>query len=156
MEYVAEHKDVVFHGSNWEGVGELVPMQANCLSKEFGNLNAVYATKDSIISMFHSIRDKSKFSGVGRAGVTERVNKETGETIKVYHLGVEKTKGIEPWSSGSVVILDVENFKQGHDDNGRFIDEYASLNPVLPLTRLRIRPEEFPLLDQVEDLSAPR
>lgn len=152
LKYLVENQNVLLHGTNWKGVDELVPMPANCQAKEFGNQNAVFGTKDSILPMFYAIRDKTKYRGSSNAGCSRSQNEETGEMETTYHFGITK-QNQEPWSSGVVCILDADNFTQGHDDDGELINEYASLDPVVPLTRLRIEPEEFPYLDQVEYLS---
>jgi hypothetical protein len=61
LKYLAETRDFVFHGTNSSEIEELEPRQANCKSKKFGNLNAVYATTDHVLPVFHAVFNKKYF-----------------------------------------------------------------------------------------------
>ncbi len=146
LDYVAQSKKMVLHGSNYR-VDTLIPKQANCRSKKFGNLEAVYATKDSVLPIFYAIKDKNLFRGVAESGVNETENN------KEYHFAVEeKILKTSPWSGGQVYILPEEDFEQGTDDSGQPIDEYVSRKEIKPVVRIDIGPEDFPYLDKIVPL----
>lgn len=148
LEYLTEKKNLLVHGSNWD-TEELEPRLANCKSKKFGNLNAVYATADAVLPIFYAIKDKEKFRGMANSGFSEK--KEVNRaTKKVYTFGIEpEMLKSDPWSVGVVYILPKDLFEQGTDDDGVLIDEWVSRHPVKPLAKLRVTPEDFPYLKDI-------
>ncbi len=149
LQYLTKNKNLLLHGSNYD-VGELEPRQANCKSKKFGNLNAVYATADAILPIFHAIRDKEKFHG--RSTTSKR--KVNDGTIKIFYdfkVEVEMLKS-KPWSVGVIYILDKNAFEQGTSDEGVPIDEWVSRLPIKPIAKLRIDPKEFPFMDDIKPI----
>lgn len=147
LKFLAEKGEFLFHGTNSAEIEELEPRQANCAAKNFGNLKAVYATADPVLPVYHSVFNKSGFSGRHSSGI-ESDSKGTDYVFKINgKFADEKT-----WTEGCVYILDKSQFEQGVDDNGKLIDEFASREPVKPLAKLLTKPEDFPYLDGVEIL----
>lgn len=147
LKYLIEEKKVLLHGSNWN-VETLEPRQGNCTSKKFGNLNAVYATNDPILPLFHAIQDKNTFTGSSVSGVILSNGTTTSYIFKVEQKMLEKS----PWSRGGIYILSPETFQQGTDDDGTLIDEFASMISVRPLAKLFVSPEDFPYLHDIQPL----
>lgn len=153
LEYLVTHNKVLLHGSNWSGLTPLEPRQANCRSKKFGNLNAVYATQDAVLPLFHAIRDSKRFTGRSASGYTDSVDGASGKMMRTYNFNAEeRVLALHPWSDGVVYILPRDLFEQGEDDRGELIDEFVSRTPVQPITRLQIRPEDFPYLNDVQPI----
>ena len=141
LKFLADKGEFLFHGTNSSEIEELEPRQANCRAKNFGNLNAVYATTDPVLPIYHSVFNKKYFSGIHSSGVTN-----DKYTFKIDG----KFKDEKVWTNGCVYILDKSKFEQGTDDDGELIDEFASVDPVKPLAKMLVTPEDFPYLDEVE------
>lgn len=151
LDFLVREKGVVIHGSNWDAE-ELEPRQANCRSKKFGNLEAVYATQNAILPIFYAIKDKEKFRGVAQSGFGEEMN-DSGEVSKGYKFAVDSHMlQLKPWSRGIIYILPRDSFEQGTDDDGNPIDEFVSRTPVKPLAKLSVDPSDFPYLDKIQPL----
>jgi hypothetical protein len=141
LKYLAQTGKFLFHGTNFTQIEELEPRLANCRSKNFGNLEAVYATMDPVLPVFHSVFNKKYFAGVHSSG--------TNSGNYVFKVD-GKFEDDKIWTDGCVYILDRTKFEQGTDDDGKIIDEFASKEPVKPLAKLHLTPEDFPYLDEVE------
>ncbi|MEK7530439.1 MAG: hypothetical protein AAB573_01090 [Patescibacteria group bacterium] len=147
LQFLVEEKRLLLHGSNWD-VAVLEPRLANCKSKKFGNLNAVYAVEDPMLPIFYAVKDKNKFNGVAVSGTTQ-----DGDKPKKYVFKVEQQMlNTQPWSAGVVYILSREGFEQGTDDDDFPIDEYISRIPVTPLAKLAVSPHDFPYLGSIKSL----
>lgn len=150
LKYLVENKGVLLHGSNNTEINELEPRQANCASKEFGNQKGVYACKDEVLPMFYAIKDKEKFNGTAESGYS-LIGENPEEAEKHYHFAVpQKMLDIVAWSDGVIYVLSQDGFRQGHDDDGKEMDEWMSLIEVEPLAKLRISPGEFPYFDEIQ------
>jgi hypothetical protein len=147
LRFLVEEKKLLLHGSNWD-VAVLEPRLANCASKKFGNLNAVYAVEDPILPIFYAIKDKNLFTGVAVSGTHQ-----DGDAPKEYIFKIEKQMtDIQPWSSGVVYILSRDGFEQGTNDDGFPIDEYISRSSVVPLAKLAVDPQDFPYLSAIKPI----
>lgn len=146
LEFLVNMKGVLLHGSNYPDIHELEPRQANCKSKKFGNLKAVYATEDEILPIFHAVQDKTKMHDVA---MSSGYSDEGG--VKTYNFGIDKQEVLDsyPWSGGVIYILPRAIFEQGTDDEGHPIDEFISRVPVSAIAKLRVAPEDFPYINQV-------
>ncbi len=149
LNFLVREKGVLLHGSNQPDIRELEPKQANCKSKKFGNMQAVYATQDSILPLFFAVRDRSKMRGRTESGYREEY--VDGQQKKTYGFAVSSQAVLNsnPWLDGVVYILPSDSFEQGTDDEGHQIDEFVSRTPVKAIARLRVGPEDFPYLDKV-------
>jgi hypothetical protein len=145
LDFLVATKDVVLHGSSHSNISELKPQLANCKSKKFGNLNGVYATRDSVLPIFYAIRDRKKMKGRTESGYSEQ------EGRKTYNFAVNSQSVLDshPWSDGVVYILPKKAFEQGTNNEGYPIDEFISRVPVTPIAKLRVTPEDFDYLNQV-------
>jgi len=154
LDFLSKTKGFMLHGSYIVGTHELEPRMANCISKKFGNLKAVYATQDAILPIFYAIGGTKRFpefDATISAGFTDKTDRETGKTIRTYTFKAdEETLRRKPWSEGVVNILSKDSFEQGTDDNGRLLDEFISRTPITPIARLKVVPEDFPYLNDIQ------
>lgn len=148
LKYLSDTGEFLFHGTNSSEIEELEPRQANCRAKNFGNLKAVYATSDSVLPIFHSVFKRSGFEGSSSSGVTFS-ERNGGYAKYVFKINGVNSTG-EFWTDGCVYVLDRSQFEQGTDDDGKPINEFASLEPVRPKAKLIIHPEDFEYKDEVE------
>lgn len=152
LEFLVKNKNVVLHGTPLD-VDRLEPRKANDTAKKFGNLLGVYATQDSVIPIFHAIRDKRKYAGTTQSGTLESRDDSGNVLSKKYRFAMDKDALAEsPWSEGIVYILPKEKFQQGTNDQGEPSNEFVSLEPVKPRAKLRISPKDFPYLDKIKPL----
>ena len=154
LKFVVTNYPVLLHGSNWKTTDDLEPRQANCKSKKFGNLKAVYSTQNHILPLFYAIKDKEKFQGIARSGTLNTLNRDTGEMVTDYEfeVGPEMLK-IKPWSDGVIYLLPKDLFEQGTNDNDKPIDEFVCREKVTPITRLAVNPDDFPYLNDIKEYS---
>jgi hypothetical protein len=147
LDFLVATKDVVLHGSSHSNISELKPQLANCKSKKFGNLNGVYATGDSVLPIFYAIQNEKKLKGQQiDSGYWEQEGKKT------YNFAVSSKEVLDsyPWSDGVIYILPRKAFEQGTNNEGHPIDEFISRVPVTPIAKLRVAPEDFDYLNQVQ------
>jgi hypothetical protein len=150
LRYLSEKKNLLIHGSNFD-IEKLEPRQANCKSKKFGNLNAVYATEDPILPVFYAIKDKNKFRGMAISGAD--IHSSNGFTETSYIFKVEpEMLAINPWSPGVIYVLSKDSFEQGTDDEGDLIDEWISREEVKQLAKIKVAPEDFPYLADIKTI----
>lgn len=151
--YLSRNHPVLFHGTNID-VEALEPRQGMCTSKAFGRLNAVYATTDPIIPVFHSILNREEISGEFVTETDERgeVDKRFGHNYTFQISRSIANVGEKAFANGSLYILSRDGFEQGTDDEGRLIDEWVNQSSVRPLAKLRLNKEDFPFLSEVKIL----
>ncbi len=136
----------LLHGSSAEGVEALEPRQANDTSKKSGNQTAVYAVSDPVLPLFYAIKDRKRLRGMVQSGHNTDEN-----GVKTYHFQIDGTQSEkDPWKNGVVYVLPKESFAQSVDDEGHLTGEWASHMPVSPVARLRVTPEDFPYLKEVQ------
>ena len=153
LKWLLKEKGFLLHGSNNQEIDTLQPRQANCASKEFGNMKAVYAVEDCVLPTFYAIKDRAKFTGMARSGFTEVVDGE--DTVREYEFAIDKDLIAQnPWSDGAVYILSRETFVQGHDNEGNPIDEWASEVGVIPLGKIKITPDDFSYLHEIKAIES--
>lgn len=63
LNWIVQNKNFLLHGSPIKNLEELVPHEANCQDKEFGNQSAVFANQNPNITMFYAIKNKN-FRGI--------------------------------------------------------------------------------------------
>lgn len=145
LQFLLEN-NYLLHGTSIEEVEMLEPRQANDASKKSGNQTAVYAVDDPILPLFYAIKDRKRLRGMVRSGysIDDKGN-------KIYRFQIDGTRSEEnPWKNGVVLVLPKSSFEQTKDDNGKSTSEWVSYEPVVPVARLRVTPEDFPYLNDVK------
>lgn len=145
LEYLLE-RGYLLHGSSAEEVEMLEPHQANDASKKSGNQRAVYAVSDPILPLFYAIKDRKRLHGMVRSGYS--TDDEGNKTYSFQIDGARSEKN--PWKNGIVHILPKESFIRTTDDAGELTNEWVSHEPVSPVARLRVTPDDFPYLKEVK------
>lgn len=133
LNYLAK-SGYVFHGSTREIVGKLIPKQANDLSKEFGNREAIYLTSTPIIAMFTALTGGVNV-GVRRNSVISKIDEDGNYHYPTVYFGVLKTKKIK--STGYVYIFPEDVIDESEEG------EYISLRPIRPELIVKIEREDF-------------
>jgi hypothetical protein len=150
LSHVAETGRVVLHGSGAPDIREFEPRQSDDV-REFGNRRAVYAATDGIWPMFFAIVDRDRFPRMSINNACIRVHGPSGASRRSYYFfsidGAVHRQ--EPWRSGTVYLLPPDTFE--HDvltdpDGSIESAQAASREPVTPLAKLAVEPDDFPFL----------
>jgi hypothetical protein len=150
--YAADQRDIALHGSGDAGIDLFEPRQSNDLN-EFGNQKAVYAAADGLWAMFFAVVDRSRVGSVTNACV--RLADEAGEMHGPYYVFSVSKSALpgRPWRTGTVYLLPRASFiTQTPFPFGDFqvhVAQLASFEPVQPLAKLTVTPEDFPFLAQI-------
>ena len=151
--HAADHRGLALHGSGQPDIAEFEPRQPSDLT-DFGNQKAVYAAADGLWAMYFAIVDRDRYPLTLMNGCI-RVQDTAGSISgPLYFFSVSQSaRPAEPWRSGTVYLLPSATFAQQppmpfHGAQVH-IAQLASPEPVRPLARLAITPEDFPLLQQI-------
>lgn len=151
--YLAEHKPVVLHGSGALDIRTFEARQSNDLH-EFGNRAAVYAASDGIWPIYFAILDREQFP-MSLTNACFRVVAPGGVAGEpFYYFSISQAAlARQPWRAGMVYILPRTTFEQQpplpFEDSAVYVQQWASPEPVAPLAKLRVAPEDFPFLHQL-------
>ena len=150
--YFADHHNVALHGSGDPNIALFEPRQSNDLT-EFGNQKAVYAASDGLWAMFFAVVDRDRVKSITNACV--RLADESGTMQGPYYVFSVSQSALpgQPWRTGTVYLLPRSPFTtQSPMAFGSYqvhIAQLASFEPVQPLAKLTVTPEDFPFLSQI-------
>jgi hypothetical protein len=150
--YLADQRNVALHGSGNPNISLFVPRQSNDLN-EFGNQKAVYAASDGIWAMFFAIVDRERVESITNACVT--LADEAGALYGPYYVFSVSKSALpgQPWRAGTVYLLPRRAFitqsPMAFGDYQVHIAQLASFEPVRPLAKLSLAPQDFPFLAQI-------
>lgn len=159
--WLCETQEVVLHGSGNGEIGEFEPLQP-ADEGEFSGQKAVFAASDGIWPMYFAIVNRN---ADGKGPVKSLVNacfrvvldKESGEVSEPYYYLSINEDAFEAaggaWRKGWIYVLPKGSFVQNPPgDYGEYelvIEQWASPVAVKPLAKIRVGPEDFPLLGDV-------
>lgn len=132
LRYLVDHKEVVLHGSPNFDIEVLEPRQATGTGPN-QNLMAVYATTDAANAIFVAILDRTNINHWDFESPPTR-----------YAIGL-RDPSQSPWVDGVIYVLDRNFFQQ----RGNWVSTQA----VFPIGKIKVCPQDFPLLDQVEKIT---
>ena len=130
LTHLVRERGLLLHGSNETGLERLEPRPARDFRTE---LRAVAATDDGIWPLFYAVIDRRRVESVFTACV------HAGRR----RLYLFATGGEPAWASGAVYAVRREGFRR---EWGR---EWVSAGPAEPVLRVLVRPEDFPLREDV-------
>ena len=153
LNYLCDWRGFVMHGSPLHDLDTLQPIRKSKDKTEFGNREQIFASPDAMWAMWFAILDKSKYhltrNGCVRVG--------TGlQRIKYYHFELPKSNRENyPFIEGTMYITRPENFPHKRpfpflDYLNAEIEEWGSTDPIVPLARIKVQPQDFPYLDRVQ------
>lgn len=150
--HLADRRDIALHGSGNADITLFEPRQSNDLH-EFGNQKAVYAASDGLWAMFFAVVDRDRVGSVANACV--RLADQTGALHGPYYVFSVSQSALpsQPWRTGTVYLLPRRSFvtqpPMAFGEYQVHIAQLASFEPVQPLAKLTIAPEDFPFLMQI-------
>jgi hypothetical protein len=153
VQWLMARDELIFHGSNRRDIDEFLPRRTSMELHDVGgrgNLGAVYGTHDGLWSMFFAVVDRGALRGSIRNGVS-RFDAPDGDRVDVYHFSVSSVSLPEhPFTSGALYLLPRRTFQRiPFYPGGPPSPEWASTEPVRPIARILLEPEDFPFLDRV-------
>lgn len=149
LRWLAENRAVVFHGSPRDDLLELSTERLSRDSTAWGNQQAVYASTDPVWAIYFAClrRDRgwtgTKNGSMGRAG---------GSLYPRRYVFLHNQGSASPdrFGPGSLYLLSPATFVADEPLAGAIDTAHlVSREPVKPLTRLDVRPEDFPFRDRV-------
>lgn len=153
LNYLCDWRGFVVHGSPLHDLEILQPLRKSRDNNEFGNRQQIFASPDAMWAMWFAILDKSKYNltnnGCVRVGVGP-------QRIKYYHFELPKSnRENNPFTEGMIYITRAEDFPDKRpfpllDYFNAEVEEWGSINPISPLARVRVKPEDFPYLKLVQ------
>jgi hypothetical protein len=157
--HAADHHRIAMHGSGNPHIDVFEPRQPHDLT-EFGSQRAVYAASDAIWAMFFAIVDRARVESIGNACVT--VIDGSGDAdgpLYVFAIS-DAALPTEPWRVGTVFLLPRASFRQQPStrigDTHVQMAQLASTEPVRPLAKITVAPDDFPFLHQIRGLDDDR
>jgi hypothetical protein len=153
LSYLCETRELVLHGSQVPGIGEVEPRQANDV-KAFSNQRAIYATTDGIWVIYFAILDRqeypmSLFNTCFRARISADQISDPLYFFSITHSALLR----KPWCEGTIYILPRQTFEQEASQQVQgmeiIIPHWISQLPAIPAARLQVGPQDFPFLDQI-------
>lgn len=148
LNYLADKKEIVLHGSGDPNITEFEPRKSND-ALEFGNQSAVYAASDGIWAAYYAILDRDHYV---RSLVNSciHISLPDGEHDSYYYFSInEDALPHDPWRDGTIYILPRRTFEGQPVKEGRASTHWRSFEPVKPLAKLSVSPEDFPFLNQI-------
>lgn len=140
---------VIFHGSNRTDIDEFVPQRASMELNDTGgrgNHGAIYGTHDGLWAMFFAIIDRGRLRGSIRNGSTRYETPDRTQSVDRYHFSVHhEMLESAPYTTGALYLLPRAAFDRVPIyPGGPLSNEWACHEPIRPLARLTIAPEDFP------------
>ncbi len=159
LQYLKRAHGPMFHGSNNREIEVFAPVRKSIeLFDETGrgNLGAVYATHYPVWAMFFAVINRAPAGGSINNGVFQLTN-PAGEAIDLYFFAASsEIQDAGPWVDGMLYILPADTFRQLTMPNGALANEWASENPVVPLAKLPLTPDDFPFKEHLGRFDNPQ
>lgn len=146
VQWVTTCHAVIFHGSQRHDIDVFEPPQMSTRPDATTGqtpVSGVYGTHEGLWSLFFATLDRSRLSGPICSGV-DYLDDRAGRQLAVYHVSVADTR--PRLREGTLYFLPRDSFRRlAYWPGGPLSNEWASEDPVRPLARLRVDPEDFPL-----------
>jgi hypothetical protein len=149
--YLTDSKEVVLHGSGDPAIAEFEPRKSNDVD-EFGDRKAVYAASDGLWPMYFAIIDRPRVP-MSLLNGAFRIADDAGALSEMHYFFsiTEAALAARAFRAGTIYVLPRETFERQPPLGGGRVHtaQWASLEPVTPLARFTVAPEDFPLLGDI-------
>lgn len=144
LEYLSRHRGLLLHGSPRADLGVIEPRTASD-NIEDGDTSKVHAASGALLPLFFAILDRRRMLEVPcvpafNALQVERDGMPDGYWFVLDHRAIP----FRPWRGGAVYVLPREPFRDEHRGM-----QWSTTGPVVPLARIAVTPEDFPMSDHV-------
>jgi len=149
LRYLVDRKQILLHGTNSPDLKVLLPIRLTVDARSATNKETVFAAADAMLPMFFAILDREKYLGIV-SHAAYRIPDATGLVTDQYYFSIsEEMLKLSPFRGGTIYLLPRDKFKTAADGHGVVLEEWISPEPVEPLAKLSVSPEDFPLLDAI-------
>jgi hypothetical protein len=149
LRWLAENRPVVFHGSPRDDLTELSTERRSTDTTAFGNQQAVYASTDPVWAIYFAcLRRDNGWTGT-RNGSMGRVG---GPLYPRRYFFAHNRGSASPdrFGPGSLYLLSPQTFVADAPLAGAIDTAHlVSREPVTPLARIDVTPDDFPFADRV-------
>jgi hypothetical protein len=148
LRWLTENREVLFHGSSRCDLESLEPIRLSRDTTEFGNQQAVYATNDPVWAIYFAILRRHAPFGTRNGSIAV-----AGRGTYPRRYGFSLRPPLDPetrFGPGSLYVLPRRPFRPEPPLLG-VLDtaQWVSLEPVRPVARLDVTPEDFPFLHAI-------
>ena len=148
LRYLVDRKQYLLHGSNHSEILVFKPRQQT--DYEGRMITAVFAAEDGIAPIFYAILDRVNYKGSMRNMFRHGID-TAGETTTHYRFSIDADSlAGYPWVEGTIYVFSRDLFTQVLDDEGGPLLEWVSPQPVQPIARVHVTPNDFPFLNNVQ------
>jgi hypothetical protein len=153
LNYVCDWRGLVAHGSIEKDLEVLQPLRKTHDTSEFGERQQIFCSPDAMWAMWFAILDKSRIQQTRNGSV--RVGQGRGR-VKYYHFEIPAAvREDPPFTQGMIYIANAADFPDHRpypilDLFNAEVEEWGSTQPVRPLAKLPVSPQDFPYLDRVQ------
>jgi hypothetical protein len=152
LRYLATDKHLLLHGSRNPNISIFQPIRRSSDTVAFGQQAAVYAASDGIWPIVFAILDRQLYHGMFY-NECSRVQLDSFVSSPFYAFAIEAAAlHQQPWTDGIVYLLPSDSFvpRPPSSVNGLtvYYQEWVSYEPVQPISKLAVSPNDFPFLDE--------
>jgi hypothetical protein len=149
IRWLAEHRPVVFHGSPRDDLTELSTERRSSDTTAWGNQQAVYASADPVWAIYFACLRRDR----GFAGTKNGSMGRPGGPLyprRYFFLHNHGSASPHRFGPGSLYVLPTDTFV-GDKPLVGVVDtaHLVSHEPVRPLARIDVTPEDFPFRDRI-------
>ncbi|WP_432942917.1 hypothetical protein ACQPXM_38485 [Kribbella sp. CA-253562] len=147
LQWLANHRQVLFHGSKRDNLSELRPDRESEDSTAFGNQRAVFASDDPVWAMWFALLAR----GPGFRSTRNGAWSMRGETTWQYFFSVDADQPDEELlTDGWLYVVPRAGFTVEPAIAGLLQSaQWVSPDPVGPLARIAVTPADFPLTSAI-------
>jgi hypothetical protein len=151
--HIADTRPVIVHGSQDHAIEVFEPRKSND-AHPFGDRKAIFGASDGLWSMFYAILDRANHPMLLVNSAVRVEDKAGGLGEPLYFLSISRPAlAARAFRPGMLYFLPRDGFEPMPVETfgGRrvHIAQWAKLEPARPIARIRVAPEDFPLLDQI-------
>lgn len=147
--WLAQHRDVVFHGSPRDDLGELSTERRSRDATAWGNQQAVYASTDPVWAIYFACLRRDR----GWTGTRNASLGLAGGPLYPRRYSFAHNRGSaspDRFGVGSLYLLSPLGFVSDVPLAGAIDTAHlVSREPVRPLARIAVTPEDFPFHDRI-------
>ncbi len=152
LTYLVERRGFLLHGSRDRDIRVFEPREAHDLF-EFSSQRALYAASDGIWPMVFAIRVPSTrqvafINGCSRAQLADGTLSPAHYHFAVAAEGLRE----QSWTDGMLYVLPRTTFvpHPTQEEAGLTVtlEEWATSEPIVPIMKVEVRPEDFPFVDE--------
>lgn len=140
--YYLSQQSFIFHGSNEQEINEFQPRKQTLANGK--QVQAIFATKDPIWSLFYATLNKQKIVGSIRNGSLSVDDKRSYH----YYSLTKETINNNPWTSGTIYIFNDQDFTYVGEGSVQF-NEWICHYPITPLAKINVEPSDFYFLHKI-------